>query len=74
MEVAPASSRALDDDNASNTRVDEHRATTMARRKLDLLVLTFNAAKTMIDSHVFAHHLQTALTANATSLPEMVVL
>ncbi|KLU82915.1 hypothetical protein MAPG_01982 [Magnaporthiopsis poae ATCC 64411] len=60
-------------DDTSNTRIGEHRTTTMARRKLDLLVLTFNAAKTMIDSHVFAHHLQTALTANATSLPEMVV-
>ncbi|KAL8413217.1 hypothetical protein RB594_004735 [Gaeumannomyces avenae] len=61
------------DDHTLANDGDGHHSRTMARRKLDLLVLTFNAAKTIIDSHVFAHHLQTALAANATSLPEVVV-
>ncbi|KAL8351456.1 hypothetical protein RB598_006309 [Gaeumannomyces tritici] len=72
---APLRSQPLDktDDHTLANDGDGHHSRTMARRKLDLLVLTFNAAKTIIDSHVFAHHLQTALAANATPLPEVVV-
>ncbi|KAI6469218.1 hypothetical protein MCOR17_003902 [Pyricularia oryzae] len=44
------------------------------KKKLDLLILSFNAAKKMVDSSVFAHHLETTLVTNATSLPEVVVL
>nr|EAQ71179.1 hypothetical protein MGCH7_ch7g586 [Pyricularia oryzae 70-15] len=43
------------------------------KKKLDLLILSFNAAKKMVDSSVFAHHLETTLVTNATSLPEVVV-
>lgn len=41
---------------------------------LDLLVLSFNCAATLIDVPVFAGHLQTALARNASELPEVVVL
>ncbi|KAH8121719.1 Endonuclease/exonuclease/phosphatase [Trichoderma asperelloides] len=41
---------------------------------LDLLVLSFNCAATLIDVPVFAGHLRTALARNATELPEVVVL
>ncbi|KAM5380303.1 hypothetical protein ACJZ2D_003585 [Fusarium nematophilum] len=41
---------------------------------LDLLYLTFNCAKSLLDVPVFASHLQTALRQNATGLPEIVVL
>lgn len=41
---------------------------------LDLLMLTFNCAKNLINVAVFANHLQTALSQNATGLPDLVVL
>ncbi|KAH8729642.1 putative inositol 5-phosphatase [Ilyonectria robusta] len=41
---------------------------------LDLLVLTFNCGKSLVDAPVFAHHLQTALSQNASGLPDLVVL
>ncbi|KAM0513019.1 hypothetical protein ACHAPE_008224 [Trichoderma viride] len=41
---------------------------------LDLLVLSFNCAATLIDVPVFAGHLRTALARNASELPEVVVL
>ncbi|KPM39185.1 hypothetical protein AK830_g7392 [Neonectria ditissima] len=41
---------------------------------LDLMVLTFNCGKNLIDVPVFAHHLQTALAQNASGLPDLVVL
>lgn len=41
---------------------------------LDLLVLTFNCGKSLINVPVFAHHLQTALSQNASGLPDLVVL
>lgn len=41
---------------------------------VDLLVLSFNCAATLIDVPVFAGHLRTALARNATGLPEVVVL
>lgn len=41
---------------------------------LDLLVLSFNCAATLIDVPVFAGHLRTALARNAAELPEVVVL
>lgn len=42
---------------------------------LDLLVLTFNCAKTVIDATVFAAHLRAALTPKAGGkLPDLVVL
>ncbi|KAM0256714.1 hypothetical protein ACHAQJ_004780 [Trichoderma viride] len=47
---------------------------TMTPSTLDLLVLSFNCAATLIDVPVVAGHLQTALARNATELPEVVVL
>ncbi|KAH7157506.1 Endonuclease/exonuclease/phosphatase [Dactylonectria estremocensis] len=43
---------------------------------LDLLVLTFNCGKGLINVPVFAHHLQTALSQNTSGpgLPDLVVL
>ena len=49
-------------------------ADSMAPSTLDLLVLTFNCAKSFINTSVFAHHLHTVLTTNATGLPDVVVL
>ncbi len=46
----------------------------MAPSTLDLLILTFNCAKNLIDVGVFASHLQGALSQNATGLPDLVVL
>ncbi|KAF4331740.1 phosphatidylinositol phosphate phosphatase [Fusarium beomiforme] len=41
---------------------------------VDLLYLTFNCAKNLLDIPVFSTHLQTAFRQNATGLPEVVVL
>jgi hypothetical protein len=46
----------------------------MAPSTLDLLMLTFNCAKNLINVSIFAHHLQAALSQNATGLPDLVVL
>jgi hypothetical protein len=55
-----------------NTSTD---AAVMAPSTLDLLILTFNCAKTFINPPVFAAHLHGALAAhNAADLPDLVVL
>ena len=41
---------------------------------LDLLVLTFNCAKNLINVPVFAGHLQDAFWGHGGALPELVVL
>ncbi|ODA83349.1 hypothetical protein RJ55_01862 [Drechmeria coniospora] len=50
------------------------RSVRMAPSTLDLLVVTFNCAKTLVDGGVFARHLQSAFGQNATALPDLVVL
>lgn len=47
---------------------------TMAASMLDLMVLTFNCAKTLINVPVFARHLQDAFGKNASGLPDVIVL
>lgn len=46
----------------------------MGPSTLDLFILTFNCAKTLVDVPIFAAHLQQALGQNATELPDLVVL
>jgi hypothetical protein len=46
----------------------------MTPPSIDLLYLTFNCAKNLLDIPVFGSHLQTAFRQNATGLPEVVVL
>ncbi|KAF5636323.1 phosphatidylinositol phosphate phosphatase [Fusarium tjaetaba] len=46
----------------------------MTPSSIDLLYLTFNCAKNLLDVPVFGSHLQTAFRQNATGLPEVVVL
>lgn len=62
---------------ATSTAVDldapDH-SSSMAPSTLDLLVLTFNCAKSLVNSGVFATHLQSAFGQNATGLPDLVVL
>lgn len=41
---------------------------------LDLLYLTFNCAKNLLNVVVFANHLSRAFSQNATALPDVVVL
>ncbi|KAK4041749.1 Endonuclease/exonuclease/phosphatase [Parachaetomium inaequale] len=48
-------------------------AVAMAPSTLDLFILTFNCAKTLINPPVFAAHLHGALSQNATGLPDLVV-
>ncbi|KAK4137054.1 DNase I-like protein [Trichocladium antarcticum] len=45
----------------------------MAPSTLDLFILTFNCAKNLIDTSVFASHLHGALSQKATGLPDVVV-
>ncbi|RBR06533.1 uncharacterized protein FIESC28_11011 [Fusarium coffeatum] len=45
-----------------------------AAPSVDLLCLTFNCAKNLLDIPVFSTHLQTAFRQNATDLPQVVVL
>ncbi|KND89845.1 Polyphosphatidylinositol phosphatase INP52 [Tolypocladium ophioglossoides CBS 100239] len=62
---------------ATSTAVDldaPDRSAGMAPSTLDLLVLTFNCAKSLISPGVFATHLQSAFAQNATGLPDIVVL
>ena len=40
----------------------------------DIFILTFNAAKNLINVPVFASHLYNAFSNNATGLPELVVV
>ncbi|OAA72133.1 inositol 5-phosphatase [Cordyceps fumosorosea ARSEF 2679] len=46
----------------------------MAPSTVDLLFLTFNCAKALINTPVFANHLEVAFGQNATELPDLVVL
>lgn len=46
----------------------------MTPSTLDLLVLTFNCAKSLVNPTVFANHIQTAFANNAVGLPDVVVL
>ena len=46
----------------------------MTPPNLDLLVLTFNCAKSMIDAGVFAKHLETAFGSGSEALPDVIVL
>ncbi|KAK0390842.1 hypothetical protein NLU13_0345 [Sarocladium strictum] len=46
----------------------------MASSALDLLVLTFNCAKKIIDVPVFADHMHNAFKDNATGLPDLIAL
>ncbi|POR35360.1 Polyphosphatidylinositol phosphatase INP52 [Tolypocladium paradoxum] len=62
---------------ATSTAVDidaPDRSSSMAPSTLDLLVLTFNCAKSLIHPGVFATHLRSAFGQNATGLPDLVVL
>ena len=47
---------------------------TMAPSTLDLLVLTFNCAKNLVDAPAFAQHLQGAFRDNATGLPDLIAV
>ncbi|KAG6041538.1 hypothetical protein E4U41_003698 [Claviceps citrina] len=46
----------------------------MAPSTIDLLVVTFNCAKSFVHVGVFANHMHTAFANNATGLPDIVVL
>ena len=46
----------------------------MAPSTLDLFMLTFNCAKSLVNAAVFSSHLHAALVQNATGLPDLVVL
>ncbi|KAI9163327.1 Polyphosphatidylinositol phosphatase INP52 [Paramyrothecium foliicola] len=61
--------------DVSPTCTDSHLRSvgSMASSALDLLVLTFNCAKNLINVAVFANHLQAAFGQNATGLPDVVV-
>ncbi|TWU74381.1 hypothetical protein ED733_001832 [Metarhizium rileyi] len=47
--------------------------TAMAPSTLGLLIITFNCAKRLVNVDVFANHVHTALTNNATTPPDIVV-
>lgn len=47
---------------------------TMAPSTLDLFILTFNCAKNLINVGVFASHLHSALSQNATGLPDLIAM
>jgi hypothetical protein len=55
------------------TFTDATDTTTMAPSTLDLVILTFNCAKNLINPPVFASHLHGTLSQNA-ALPDLVVL
>lgn len=50
------------------------KAVEMAPSTLDLLFLTFNCAKNLINVPIFASHLEAAISQNASSLPDLVAL
>ncbi len=54
--------------------MDQPSSSTMGPSTLDLLILSFNCAKNLVDVPVFSAHLEQALTQNATGLPDLVVL
>lgn len=49
-------------------------STTAAASAVDLFILTFNAAKNLIDVPVFGAHLAGALGQSGDELPDLVVL
>jgi hypothetical protein len=57
-----------------NSLASKHRSESTMTPNLDIFLLTFNCAKNLINAPVFATHLQAALTQNASSLPDLVVL
>lgn len=60
---------------APSTRSSQAAAESVASSTLDLLMLTFNCAKNLINVAIFAKHLQTALGGDGSSgLPDVVVL
>ncbi|KXX78493.1 hypothetical protein MMYC01_204914 [Madurella mycetomatis] len=56
-----------------STSIDSAGGSKMAPSTLDLFILTFNCAKTLINVPVFASHLHASLLQNATDLPDLVV-
>lgn len=56
--------------NSATTHTDMQ----MTPSTIDLLFITFNCAKSIIDTSVFSNHLQDVLRQNPTALPELVVL
>jgi len=58
----------------SNTDNYDDASTMRPSSALDLFILTFNCAKTLINVPVFSSHLHAALSQNATGLPDLVVL
>lgn len=58
----------------STFAADRAIARDMAPSTLDLLFITFNCAKNLINPAVFAGHLHGALAQNSTGLPDLVVL
>ncbi|KAK2590232.1 hypothetical protein QQS21_012094 [Conoideocrella luteorostrata] len=69
----PASGHSAGTDKIQNTR-DLTTQPAMAPSTVDLLVLTFNCAKNLVNVGVFANHVHTAFTNNAAGLPDIVVL
>ncbi|KAK4168669.1 Endonuclease/exonuclease/phosphatase [Cladorrhinum sp. PSN259] len=61
---------------SSSRGINDHAASSTMRPSsaLDLFILTFNCAKTLINVPVFSAHLHAALSQNATGLPDLVVL
>ncbi|KAK1239212.1 hypothetical protein MKX08_006273 [Trichoderma sp. CBMAI-0020] len=62
------------DQSSDDDGVLVHKQTMKTGSALDLLVLSFNCAATLIDVPVFAGHVRNALARNASELPEVVVL
>jgi hypothetical protein len=58
----------------STSVADNPKAQDMAPSTLDLLFITFNCAKNLINPTVFANHLHGALAQNSSGLPDLVVL
>lgn len=57
-----------------STRAKAHQTDAMAPSTLDLLMLTFNCAKEIINVGLFAKHLQAAIEEKGNGLPDVVVL
>ena len=58
----------------STSAADTAKAHDMAPSTLDLLFITFNCAKNLVNPAIFAGHLHGALSQNSTALPDLVVL
>ncbi|KAK3994947.1 Endonuclease/exonuclease/phosphatase [Cladorrhinum sp. PSN332] len=68
-----SSMRGIDNQNHNHDNASSS-ATMRPSSALDLFILTFNCAKTLINVPVFSAHLHAALSQNATGLPDLVVL